>query len=553
MTLEEKYISNVSLNHRKKYAQFFTPNNIAHFMCKWILGAAKINSILEPAYGLGIFSRTISSQCNAIINAYEIDDVILSYVQDCLPPKVCIHNFDYLESDWEHKYDGIICNPPYLKFHDYNNSKYISQINNHLNVKLNGFTNIYTLFLLKSISQLNFGGRLAYIIPSEFLNSDYGVEVKRALLESGTLRHIIIIDFSQCAFHKTLTTACILLCSKDNDIRDIGFSVVNDITNLEESINNGIYLNPNHLNPEEKWKKYYSDNNISKYKNVVPFSTFAKVSRGIATGANNYFTFNQSKIDRYNIKDNCFMPCICHSSDVSNPIFSNDEFRELANNDKTVFLFNGCFDNNDDKVKEYIRLGEDNGINKRHLTSSRKPWYAIENRKPAPIWVSVFNRQKLKFIMNEAGVYNLTTFHCVYNISDIDTNILFAYLLTNVAKEILLDNSRQYANGLIKFEPNDLNKGYIMDLRLLTHQEEVFIIKIYDKLRCHYNELYIQLLDAFFRDKYTLYLHNIEYYNNLLLMIKTELNKVKKYHINQKTKQLSLFDLIERYEINNKN
>ena len=93
MTLEEKYISNVSLNHRKKYAQFFTPNNIAHFMCKWILGAAKINSILEPAYGLGIFSRTISSQCNAIINAYEIDDVILSYVQDCLPPKVCIHNF----------------------------------------------------------------------------------------------------------------------------------------------------------------------------------------------------------------------------------------------------------------------------------------------------------------------------------------------------------------------------------------------------------------------------------------------------------------------------
>ena len=121
------------------------------------------------------------------------------------------------------------------------------------------------------------------------------------------------------------------------------------------------------------------------------------------------------------------------------------------------------------------------------------------------------------------------------------------------AKEILLDNSRQYANGLIKFEPNDLNKGYIMDLRLLTHQEEVFIIKIYDKLRCHYNELYIQLLDAFFRDKYTLYLHNIEYYNNLFSMIKTELNKVKQYHINQKTKQLSLFDLIERYEINNRN
>ena len=546
MTLEEKYISNVSLNHRKKYAQFFTPTNIAHFMCKWILGAAKINSILEPAYGLGIFSRIISSQCNAIINAYEIDNVILSYAQDSLPKKVYIRNLDYLESDWKHTYDGIICNPPYLKFHDYDNSKYISQINNHLNIKLSGFTNLYTLFLLKSISQLNHGGRLAYIIPSEFLNADYGVEVKRALLASGTLRHIIIIDFSKCAFNEALTTACILLCSKDNDIEEISFSIVDDIANLEDSIKNGIFVNTNQLNPEEKWKKYYSDNNVSKYKNVVPFSTFAKVSRGIATGANNYFTFNQSKIDKYNIKDNCFMPCICHSSDVSNPIFSDDEFRELANNDRTVFLFNGCFDNNDDKVKEYIRLGEENKINKKYLTSSRKPWYAIENRKPAPIWVSVFNRQKLKFIKNDAGIYNLTTFHCVYNISDIDTDILFSYLITDVAKEILLDNSRQYANGLIKFEPNDLNKGYIMDLRLLSSSENTFIQKLYEKLKCHYNDLYVQLLDMFFRNRYTECAYDMNYYENILSKIKIELNKIKPYTIH-KTKQLSLFELMEYY------
>ena len=483
MTLEEKYISNVSLNHRKKYAQFFTPNNIAHFMCKWILGAAKINSILEPAYGLGIFSRTIRTSCDIKIDAYETDDIILSHATNYIPKQVNINYADYLDSDWEQKYDAIICNPPYLKFHDYNNSKYISSINNHLNIKLNGFTNIYTLFLLKSISQLNNGGRLAYIVPSEFLNSDYGVEVKKALLKSGTLRHVIIIDFSQCAFNKALTTACILLCSKDDQSKNISFSVINEISNLEESIKNGIIINIDQLNPEEKWKKYYSETNNIKYNNLVPFSTFAKVSRGIATGANNYFTFNKSKIERYNIKDHCFLPCICHSADVSNQIFSIDEFTELANNDKSVFLFNGCLDNYDNQVKSYLKLGEDSGINKKYLTASRKPWYAIENRKPSPIWVSVFNRKKLKFIMNEAGVYNLTTFHCVYNISNIDTNILFSYLITDVAKEIFMDNSRQYANGLIKFEPNDLNKGYVVDLRLLTQQEKIFIQQIYDKLK----------------------------------------------------------------------
>ena len=32
MTLEQKYIASTSLDHRKRYAQFFTPEKIAEFM-----------------------------------------------------------------------------------------------------------------------------------------------------------------------------------------------------------------------------------------------------------------------------------------------------------------------------------------------------------------------------------------------------------------------------------------------------------------------------------------------------------------------------------------
>lgn len=37
MTLEQKYIASTTLDHRKKYAQFFTPEKIAEFMCHWVL------------------------------------------------------------------------------------------------------------------------------------------------------------------------------------------------------------------------------------------------------------------------------------------------------------------------------------------------------------------------------------------------------------------------------------------------------------------------------------------------------------------------------------
>ena len=65
---------------------------------------------------------------------------------------------------------------------------------------------------------------MAYIIPSEFLNSDYGVEVKRTLIQSGVLKHVIIVDFTQCAFDDALTTACILLCKNDKNVDSIHFS-----------------------------------------------------------------------------------------------------------------------------------------------------------------------------------------------------------------------------------------------------------------------------------------------------------------------------------------
>jgi adenine-specific DNA-methyltransferase len=58
---------------------------------------------------------------------------------------------DYMYNDWNNKYDGIICNPPYFKFHDYDNKNIIKEIEERISCKLNGFTNLYTLFLLKSI------------------------------------------------------------------------------------------------------------------------------------------------------------------------------------------------------------------------------------------------------------------------------------------------------------------------------------------------------------------------------------------------------------------
>ena len=488
MLAEEKYTQEVDISHRKKFAQFFTPLPIAQFMVDWIFKKSDIKTLLEPAFGLGIFSRlALEKDKNIKIKGFEIDETIYHKASNNFQSSnINLYLEDYLYSDWDNKYDAIICNPPYLKFHNYKNLEALKEIKQRLNIELSGFTNIYTLFLLKSIYQLNQNGKMAYIVPSEFLNSNYGKGIKKYLLESQLLKEIIVFDFKENIFDKAITTSTILLLKKTQN-NSLNFANINSIFQLKNfnKIEKRSYPYQD-IDYATKWKKYYQKQNSLKYKNLISFNSIAKVKRGIATGANEYFIFNIEKAKKHKIDTSYLLPCITASKDIVSPIFTMNDLNSLKKSNKNIFLFNGVNQNNY-YIKEYIKYGEKQNIHKRYLTSKRKPWYKLENRPPAPILVGVFNRKGLKFIRNEAKITTLTTFHCIYLkkdlFQDIDIDLLFAYLLTDTAKEIFNDDSREYGNGLKKFEPNDLNNAKILNIFDLDVSIKKKILNLYSQYR----------------------------------------------------------------------
>lgn len=521
--IESEYSKFTSLAHRKKFAQFFTPFTIADLMAKWLLGNDNLKNVLEPAFGLGIFSRALLNRREDLnIKGFEIDKNIFEKSRNIFEEheNVNIQQKDYIYNDWDNKYDGIICNPPYFKFHDYDNKNILKEIEERTSFKLNGFTNLYSLFLLKSIYQLNKGGRAAYIIPSEFLNSDYGTLVKSYLIKSKTLRHIIVVNFDENVFDDALTTASILLCANDNKSETVQFSNVTSLSDLNK-IEDLIENYPNHLsanqivnfknlNPDIKWRAYYQEQNSIKFKHLVSFANYGKVVRGIATGSNEYFTFSPSKAQEYKIDAKYLLPCICKAVDVKSSFFTKDNFEELKTNDKSVFLLNAK-NPSDENIKRYIEKGEKQEVNKKFLTACRNPWYSLENRPPSPIWVSVFNRNGLRFIRNEAGLSNLTTFHCIYlnMFSSPKTDLLFAYLLTDVSRQIFEDNRREYGNGLQKFEPNDINKAKMLDLEQVDLETEKIILEYYNLYRQSVldktpDENFINQINEIFIEQFTL-------------------------------------------------
>ena len=62
-------------------------------------------------------------------------------------------------------------------------------------------------------------------------------------------------------------------------------------------------------------------------------------------------------------------------------------------------------------------------------------------------------------------------------------DLLFAYLLTDISKDIFNDNRREYGNGLQKFEPNDINKALMVNLDIIEKKDEEEILKLYHEYR----------------------------------------------------------------------
>lgn len=484
--LENEYSLKTDIKYRRSLGQFFTPFKIASFMADWILDNKKKNlKILDPATGLGIFERAIKYRGinkNIKFDLFEIDKKVvfeLEKIISSLKIKGAIINSDFLAGSWDKKYDGIIANPPYYKHHFIKDKDYIFQnICSETDFKFSIQTNIYCWFLIKAINLLEEDGRLAFIVPSEFLNANYGEKIKEYLLKSGVVLHLININFEESVFDNALTTSSIILAEKKSiKSSAINFFNVSDVRKL-----NGLgeflkdyprkQIDNHDLNPKVKWRNYFSGYKQKDDKNFVPFSKLGKFSRGIATGSNEYFTLTPEEKNKYRISEECLYPCITKANFVKGILFSDNDFNFLVKQNKKTYLFDG--EKSDHKTcKDYIKKGEDKNIHKKFLTKNRTPWYALEKREVAQIWVSVFGRSGLKFIWNTSNCKNLTCFHSFYptELGKKYLDILFVYLNTNIAKNLFDREKREYGNGLEKFEPNDINKSLILNFEIISTQD----------------------------------------------------------------------------------
>jgi len=466
MQLPTTYLQYVGQEHRKQYAQYFTPRPIASFMSGWVLGGQKQNKLFDPAFGLGAFFSACSPDIE--FTGMEIDEKILDFYSSHNKNKTArIEHCDYLLT-YGRKFANIVCNPPYLKFQHFEQKEAVLKLlEQYYGIKLSGYTNIASAFLAKSICELEEKGRLAYIMPSEFFNAGYGRQIKELLIQKRHLAYVIRIDCEQEAFPDATTSLCILLYDTSKEYRHITFSAISQLSELESVLTKQplCSIAYSDIKSKEKWAQYLTPEismRTVNTKQLVSLATYGHFSRGIATGANEFFVLRKSSIDKIGLQETEFSPCITKSSQVTKPVFTENDFNSLASTDAPVYLLN-VRDNMSEAANSYIKFGEKQGYNQGYITRNRLPWYKMESRQVAPIILNVFSRQGYKVVRNLSNVFSLTNFHCFYPnlLGHSRVNALFLYLLSDAGHFILSSAMRKYGNGLDKFEPNDLNQALV--------------------------------------------------------------------------------------------
>lgn len=488
---EAEYIHETALAYRKEYGQFFTPPPVAKLMAQWVMKHHP-NTILDPAFGLGVFYDEIVTRDagnTVYFTGYEIDQHIIAYLNhNGHHQHFNLVHGDYLEADIE-GFDGIICNPPYMRFQKFlQRHDVLPKIEEKIGKKLIGYANISSIFLVKSLQELNANGHLAFIMPFEFFNTGYGETIKKTLIERHILKQIILFSNEKEIFPEAITTVCVLLCKNDATETPIKITRITANEELERISDISAFyqreISARDLPCDKKWTPLL----LSLFSEPMPLQGFCPLSfygtfmRGIATGANDFFALTKSTIEYYRLDEQNICKCVTKSPQIRSVVFTDDDFQRLYDADKPVYCLD-VKDHEKQEIRAYIAEGEKREYHKRFLTKTRNIWYKIEHRTPAPILFGVFNRGRSKVVRNFTTAIHFTCFHGFYpNMFGAPLiNKLFVYLLSDVGQNIIKTNKRSYGDDLDKFEPGDLNECLCpgqYQFSMIDEKEAVTIINI---------------------------------------------------------------------------
>ncbi len=111
----------------------------------------------------------------------------------------------------------VLANPPYVRHHHFDRAdkEHLQRLTERMaGVQVNGLAGLYVYFLLLATAWMEDGGYAAWLIPSEFMDVNYGIALKRFLTDRVTLIRAHRFDPDDVQFDDALVSSVVLVFRK---------------------------------------------------------------------------------------------------------------------------------------------------------------------------------------------------------------------------------------------------------------------------------------------------------------------------------------------------
>jgi adenine-specific DNA-methyltransferase len=464
----------------REKGQFWTPDRIADVMVAYALAEGR-STLFDPAVGAGVFFRAAhryGAETGQMIecSGVEIDPTLLEVARQYGTnsddvARVCVN--DFIQSPPMELYSAIVANPPYVRHH-----RLPKSLKAHLKKKsleltgkaIDGRAGLHLYFLLWSLVLLEQAGRLAFILPADTFEGKSAPHLWRWITCRYRLDTIITFDEAASPFPTIDTNPVIVLLEKGEPRHEFFWVRCHtpSMTTLKHWISHQTVTETESFTVVSRTIQEGISTGLSRFPQTSNHATLtlgdvAKVMRGVATGANDFFFLTERQIRELNISKEYFLSAIGRTRDVPGDEITLELLHQLEQKGRPTHLLylNGTpLEHIPNTLKDYLAQGESLGLPKRPLIAQRRIWYRMETRTPPPILFAYLGRRNARFIRNTANVIPLTGFLCVYPLqNDIASiNTLVKILNHPDTLQNLAQVGKSYGSGAIKVEPRALEK-----------------------------------------------------------------------------------------------
>lgn len=487
---------------RNRLGQFATPNVLAIEILKYskaLLPENEAIHFLDPAIGTGSFYSALlqlsSTENIKSATGYEIDrDHAEAALKLWAGTSLELNIADFTESvppkNETIKSNLLICNPPYVRHHHLSSDKkiFLKRLGiKTTGIELSGLAGLYCYFLLAAHEWMAQNGIACWLIPSEFMDVNYGGKIKEYLLDRVTLLRVHRFAPDDLQFTDVLVSSSIIWIKNIEPTHDYSIEFtygggintpVSSTTTLSTTLKN-----------LSKWNSSsISSTQSIKTSSDIKLSDLFTIKRGVATGANDFFILTPERIYEHRIPFELLTPILPSPRYLlDDEIFSDKQGNPSL--ERKLFLLTCKYPMEHLQVRypsvgAYLQQGEDAGISDRYLCKHRSLWYLQETRHPAMFLCPYMGRNNsrngkpFRFILNHSKAIAPNVYLMMYPkpyleaLISSNPNLIKSVwnALNSIPIQTLIHESRVYGNGLHKLEPREL-ANIPADLLLETLQK----------------------------------------------------------------------------------